>query len=230
MSRQDTHHHEAAKNQGRDGSVYSADQHPRRNAPLDVMKRIAQRVGRGSASSRYDVARPAKPEPHRNLTRERPDRRRWNRIHAALLLVPAVIEPILLLSKFLRAAARSDQHSDRPELLARHPLGLDPGVRYGLARCRDGQGDGARHMLPFLWRHKNGFIEIRDFPGDLNLVTRSVEPRDAAYPALSPPGGVPEGFSSNPVRAHCAHPGHDHTAFDCRPRHPCSSLSLALLL
>src|ERR1700733_7027833 len=151
MTGQDKHQREAANNQGCDGRVHSAGQHPRPDAPLDVMKSIAQRVGRGSASCRYDVAWPTKPKPHGNLTPQRADCPSRNSVHAALLLESAVIKPILFLSKFLRATARPDEHSDCPELLPGHSLRLDPSVRYRLARCRDGEGDGGRHMLPFRW-------------------------------------------------------------------------------
>ena len=60
VRRQDTHHHEAAKNRRRDERVYSADQHPRRDGPLDVMKCIAQLL----FQSRLDSTRPSLEQLH----------------------------------------------------------------------------------------------------------------------------------------------------------------------
>src|SRR5580704_10572054 len=180
------------------------------------MKRMAQRVGGRGASRRYDVAHPSEPEPHGDFTRQRADRRCRNRVDAALLLVPAVVQPVLLFGKLLRSAARADDHSDSPQLLARHRTRLDPRVRYRLARSRDRQRDCARYMLPLLRFHPGGFIEVRDLAGNLHLVVRRVEARDAPHPALPAPRRVPKNLPADAVRAHRAHPRHHYATLGHR--------------
>src|SRR5436309_242286 len=105
---QDAHRHEAAQDKRRNGRVDAAGDHQVQDPRLDVAASVSERIGRGRAARRDNVAEAPESESHRDFTGQGPDRRRWNDIYAALAPMAGVIKTVLLLGKFVAAASGPD--------------------------------------------------------------------------------------------------------------------------
>src|SRR5258708_36728944 len=147
------------------------------------------------------MAQPAKSEAHGNLAGQRTDGRSRDRIHTALLDVPRIIEPVLLLGKLLAAAPRSDNPTDAAQLVARHSRSLQARVDQRFFHRGDSQRDRPRHVLPVLGAYVAAFIEIDNFACHLNGIVGSVESCDIPHTANAVSGGFPEHFPANSIRA-----------------------------
>ena len=104
----------------RNRGVNAAHQKHRLYAGLNVLISVANRVCRRSAARRNHVAVSAESETHADFARDRPHRSAGNAENADLFHVPAMPQPVLLFGKFLRAAARPENHANLAFFLHRH--------------------------------------------------------------------------------------------------------------
>ncbi len=185
-------------------------QHPGQRAALDSAAGVANSVGRRRAAGRDDVAHAAKSEAHGDFAGQRSDGGGGDSINAALFLVAAVVEPVLLFGELLRAAAGTDNHADRSQFVAGHAAGFHGCVGDGFARGGRAERNAARNVGTVLRLHLGGFVKTADFAGYLHLEAGGIEARDSSDTALAGPRGAPEVLSADAVGADNADSGDDH--------------------
>ena len=148
------------------------------------------------------MAQPAESEAHGNFAGQRADGAGGDRIYAALLQVPGIVELILVLGEILAAAARADHHADSAQLVARHGAGVKTGILQRLPHAGHRQRNGARDVGTVLRLHIARFVEfVGNFTRNLHDKSGWVEARDAAHPADAGPRGRPITFPPDSVRA-----------------------------
>ncbi len=124
--------------------------------------------------------RPAEPEAHRDFARQRSDGRRRHHVHGALPPVAGVIEAVLLLGKFVAAAAGADDDADLPQFVASHRGGIDPRRVERFLHGGDRQRRDARHVRPVLGRDVILLAKSFDLARNLDREIGRVESGDRA--------------------------------------------------
>ena len=116
---------------------------------------------------RDHVAVAAKSEAHADFAGKRSHGAAGNAEQADLLDVSAMPEPVLLLGKFLRAAARAQNHADLALFFHRHGGGIEAGILDRFGRGGDSQRHYAGDVFAFARVHPGKFVKLRNFAGDV---------------------------------------------------------------
>ena len=192
-----------------DRRIHAAHQKHRQHARLNMLVGIADGVGRRSAARRHHVAVAAKSKAHADFAGQRSHSAAGNAEQADLFYVSAVPEAVLLLGKFLRAAAGSQNHADLALLLHRHGGGIEAGILDGFGGCGNGQRHDAGDMLALARVHPRQFVKFGNFAGDMYRQGGRIEARDAFYAGFAGEKGAAKGFFAYAVGADDAHSSDD---------------------
>ena len=158
---------------------------------LDVAEGVAHRVGGGGAAGGNDVAQTAETEAHGDFAGQRADGAGRDGIHAALLLMAGIEEPVLLFGEILAAAAGADNHADLAQFVARHGGGVEAGVCHRLGDAGHRQRHGARYVRPVLRVDVGRLVElVGHFARHLHERNRTGSKRVIRRTPLSPPRGL----------------------------------------
>ena len=122
-------------------------------------------------------------------------------------------QAVLFFGKFLRSAARPQNHAEAAFLFQGKGSRVNSRGRQRLGRRRQGQRQHARNMLAFPLFHPGQFVEVRNFARDLHLNFRRIETRNAPNPALPLQDSRGERSIPHAIRAYRPHARDHHTSF-----------------
>src|SRR5882724_6145093 len=136
-----------------------------------------------------------------------------NAMHAHLTLLVMEEQLVLLLGKFLRAAAGANDDSKAAEFVEREAGRMNAGSSKGFACSRDRERQDARHVSAVFFVHPGEFVEAGNLARDLNVEFAGIETRDAPHAAAAFEDGLRESRAADAVRADHPHAGDDDTSF-----------------